>query len=91
MLFKQQKTLNGMFISPLSLVLRYGLEYDKQIRKYEDDLEIGRFNKVSEYWEEAQLECISRICQAMEKSMLSIPEYNETNGNVYLTLRNYIR
>jgi hypothetical protein len=42
-----------MFISPLSLVLRYGLEYDKQIRKYEDDLEIGGFNKVSEYWEEA--------------------------------------
>jgi hypothetical protein len=80
-----------MFISPLSLVLRYGLEYDKQIRKYEDDLEIGRFNKVSEYWEEAKLEGISRICQAMEKSMLSIPEYNETNGNVYLTLRNYIR
>jgi ATP-dependent DNA helicase RecG len=26
----------------------------------------------------------------MEKSMLSVPEYREANGNVYLTLRNKI-
>lgn len=35
-------------------------------------------------------EGVSRIYQSMEKSMLSIPEYVEKNGNVYLTLRNKI-
>ncbi len=35
-------------------------------------------------------EGVSRIYQSMEKSMLSIPEYIERNGNVYLTLRNKI-
>lgn len=35
-------------------------------------------------------EGVSRIYQSMEKSMLSIPEYQERNGNVYLTLRNKI-
>jgi ATP-dependent DNA helicase RecG len=35
-------------------------------------------------------EGVSRIYQSMEKSMLSIPEYVERNGNVYLTLRNKI-
>jgi len=35
-------------------------------------------------------EGVSRIYQSMEKSMLSIPEYIERNGNVYLILRNKI-
>lgn len=35
-------------------------------------------------------EGVSRIYKSMEKSMLSIPEYKEANGNVYLTLRNKI-
>jgi len=35
-------------------------------------------------------EGVSRIYQSMEKSMLSIPEYIEKNGNVYLTLRNKV-
>ena len=35
-------------------------------------------------------EGVSRIYESMEKSMLSIPEYREDNGNVYLTLRNKI-
>jgi ATP-dependent DNA helicase RecG len=35
-------------------------------------------------------EGVARIYQSMEKSMLSIPEYIEKNGNVYLTLRNSI-
>ncbi|MBK9223465.1 MAG: putative DNA binding domain-containing protein [Flavobacterium sp.] len=35
-------------------------------------------------------EGVSRIYESMEKSMLSIPEYNESNGNVYLILRNKI-
>ncbi len=35
-------------------------------------------------------EGVSRIYESMEKSMLSIPEYHEKNGNVYLILRNKI-
>ncbi|MFG6685267.1 ATP-binding protein [Mariniflexile sp. HNIBRBA6329] len=35
-------------------------------------------------------EGVSRIYKSMEKSMLSVPEYKEANGNVYLTLRNLI-
>ncbi|MCA1750907.1 MAG: ATP-binding protein [Cryomorphaceae bacterium] len=35
-------------------------------------------------------EGVSRIYESMEKSMLSIPEYKEVNGNIYLTLRNKI-
>lgn len=35
-------------------------------------------------------EGVSRIYQSMEKSMLSIPEYIEKNGNIYLILRNKI-
>ncbi len=35
-------------------------------------------------------EGVSRIYESMEKSMLSIPEYKETNGNITLTLRNKI-
>lgn len=35
-------------------------------------------------------EGVSRIYESMEKSMLSVPEYKEENGNVYLTLRNKI-
>lgn len=35
-------------------------------------------------------EGVSRIYESMEKSMLSIPEYYEKNGNVYLILRNKI-
>lgn len=35
-------------------------------------------------------EGVSRIYQSMGKSMLSTPEYEERNGNVYLTLRNKI-
>ena len=35
-------------------------------------------------------EGVSRIYESMEKSMLSVPEYREDNGNVYLTLRNKI-
>jgi ATP-dependent DNA helicase RecG len=35
-------------------------------------------------------EGVSRIYESMEKSMLSIPEYYEKNGNVYLVLRNKI-
>ncbi len=35
-------------------------------------------------------EGVSRIYKSMEKSMLSVPEYKEENGNVYLTLRNKI-
>lgn len=35
-------------------------------------------------------EGVSRIYESMEKSMLSVPEYREANGNVYLTLRNRI-
>lgn len=35
-------------------------------------------------------EGVSRIYESMEKSMLSIPEYSEKNGNVYLVLRNKI-
>lgn len=35
-------------------------------------------------------EGVSRIYESMEKSMLSVPEYKEQNGNVYLTLKNKI-
>lgn len=35
-------------------------------------------------------EGVSRIYESMEKSMLSVPEYKEANGTVYLTLRNKI-
>lgn len=35
-------------------------------------------------------EGVSRIFESMEKSMLSTPEYKETNGNITLTLRNKI-
>jgi len=35
-------------------------------------------------------EGVSRIYESMEKSMLSVPEYYERNGNVYLVLRNKI-
>lgn len=35
-------------------------------------------------------EGVSRIYESMEKSMLSIPEYKEENGSVYLILRNKI-
>lgn len=35
-------------------------------------------------------EGVSRIYESMEKSMLSIPEYSEKNGNVFLILRNKI-
>ena len=35
-------------------------------------------------------EGVARIYESMEKSMLSKPEYQEKNGNVYLTLRNKI-
>lgn len=35
-------------------------------------------------------EGVSRIYKSMEKSMLSVPEYKEENGNVHLTLRNKI-
>lgn len=35
-------------------------------------------------------EGVSRIYESMEKSMLSIPEYKENNGNVFLILRNKI-
>jgi len=35
-------------------------------------------------------EGVSRIYESMEKSMLSVPEYNENNGNIYLILRNKI-
>ncbi len=35
-------------------------------------------------------EGVSRIYESMEKSMLSIPEYKETNGNITLTLKNKI-
>lgn len=35
-------------------------------------------------------EGVSRIYESMEKSMLSLPEYYEKNGNVYLILRNKI-
>lgn len=35
-------------------------------------------------------EGVARIYESMEKSMLSTPEYIETNKNVYLTLRNKI-
>ncbi len=35
-------------------------------------------------------EGVSRIYESMEKSMLSIPEYKQDHGNVYLTLRNKI-
>ena len=35
-------------------------------------------------------EGVSRIYDSMEKSMLSIPEYSEKNGNVHLVLRNKI-
>ncbi|MFN8153829.1 MAG: ATP-binding protein [Bacteroidia bacterium] len=35
-------------------------------------------------------EGVSRIYESMEKSMLSLPEYHEKNGNVYLVLRNKI-
>lgn len=35
-------------------------------------------------------EGVMRIYEAMEKSMLSMPEYKEQNGNVYLTLRNRV-
>ena len=35
-------------------------------------------------------EGVSRIYESMEKSMLSIPEYRQDHGNVYLTLRNKI-
>jgi ATP-dependent DNA helicase RecG len=35
-------------------------------------------------------EGVSRIYESMEKSMLSVPEYSEQNGNVYLVLRNKI-
>ncbi len=33
-------------------------------------------------------EGVSRIYESMEKSMLSVPEYHERNGTIYLTLRN---
>jgi ATP-dependent DNA helicase RecG len=35
-------------------------------------------------------EGVSRIYESMEKSMLSVPEYKQENGTVYLTLRNKI-
>jgi ATP-dependent DNA helicase RecG len=35
-------------------------------------------------------EGVSRIYESMEKSMLSVPEYKEENGNVHLVLRNKI-
>ena len=35
-------------------------------------------------------EGVSRIYEYMEKSMLSSPEYEERNNNIYLTLRNKI-
>lgn len=35
-------------------------------------------------------EGVSRIYESMEKSMLSVPEYSERNGNIYLVLRNKI-
>jgi len=35
-------------------------------------------------------EGVSRIYESMEKSMLSVPEYSEQNGNVYLVLKNKI-
>jgi ATP-dependent DNA helicase RecG len=35
-------------------------------------------------------EGVSRIYESMEKSMLSVPEYNVRNNNVYLILRNKI-
>lgn len=35
-------------------------------------------------------EGVSRIYESMEKSMLSVPEYSEKNGTVYLVLRNTI-
>ncbi|WP_087543625.1 RNA-binding domain-containing protein [Acinetobacter sp. WCHA29] len=35
-------------------------------------------------------EGVSRIYESMEKSMLSLPEYKEKNGNVILTLKNRI-
>lgn len=35
-------------------------------------------------------EGVSRIYESMEKSMLSVPEYKEANGTVFLTLRNKI-
>ncbi len=35
-------------------------------------------------------EGVSRIYESMEKSMLSIPEYHEKNGTIYLILRNKI-
>ncbi|OOF53254.1 ATP-binding protein [Rodentibacter trehalosifermentans] len=35
-------------------------------------------------------EGVSRIYQSMEKSLLAEPEYQEQNGNVYLTLRNRV-
>lgn len=35
-------------------------------------------------------EGVSRIYESMEKSMLSVPEYKEENGNVHLILRNKI-
>lgn len=35
-------------------------------------------------------EGVSRIYESMENSMLSIPEYSEKHGNVYLVLRNKI-
>lgn len=35
-------------------------------------------------------EGVNRIYESMEKSMLSLPEYHQQHGNVYLTLRNNI-
>lgn len=35
-------------------------------------------------------EGVSRIYESMEKSMLSVPEYSEKNGNVHLVLRNKV-
>lgn len=35
-------------------------------------------------------EGVSRIYESMEKSMLSLPEYKEKNGNVILTLKNRV-
>lgn len=35
-------------------------------------------------------EGVSRIYESMERSMLSVPEYHEKNGNIYLILRNKI-
>ncbi len=35
-------------------------------------------------------EGVSRIYESMEKSMLSVPEYREENGNVHLILRNNV-